>query len=78
MQASPGSKKLEIYPLDFLTSHFHKAVGLLDQDFFGEIGMAEEMESLRVEPKAQRVTVPTAARRHSFQWGAFERPEVTE
>jgi len=51
---------------------------LLDQDFFGEIGMAEEMESLRVEPKAQRVTVPTAARRHSFQWGAFERPEVTE
>src|SRR6185437_3659354 len=34
--------------------NFHKSVRLLDQNFFGEIGMAEEMERLRAEPKTQR------------------------
>jgi len=36
---------------------FDEAVGLLDQNFFGELGMTEEMEGLRIEPKAQRIAL---------------------
>jgi hypothetical protein len=52
--------------------HLHEAVGLLDQDFLGQIGMTEEIEGLGAEPEAQRIAVLMPPHRHDLQRAPFE------
>jgi hypothetical protein len=58
--------------------NFHETVGLLDQNFFGQIGMTKELERFGAEPKAQCIAVLAPPCRHHLQRVSLELTQVTQ
>ena len=58
--------------------NLHEPVGLLDQNFFGQIGVTEEIEGLGAEPKAQRIAVLAPPRRHRVQRVLLEETQMAQ
>lgn len=56
----------------------HETIGLLDENFFSEIGMTEQIERLRPEPKAEGIAVPAPPGQEHLQRLLLERTQVTK
>lgn len=57
---------------------FHEPIRLLDENFFGQIGVTEQIEHLWAEPKAQRIAVLTPPRRHRVQRVLLEETQMAQ
>lgn len=57
---------------------FYEAVGLLDENFFGEIWMTKEMKRLWSEAKTYCIAVPAPPGREHLQRLLLERTEVAK